>query len=199
MSFNKLSDSENGNEQNAHLLLRNEGISTSRVLTEEVIPLLEERLMVNLAQRKVGEVVVRKEIQTHVIQVQVPVRREKLIVEQVSPDYKRLAEIELGQASHPDAVIASMVDNLSSVVDLGKAEYEQLTPPNQEEQPNRLDQTSQPIVYGETDSPQVASDLLDMIAHMPSHNCEIIRIEIILKDSKHQDTYKALISRHCKS
>jgi hypothetical protein len=181
MIFNKLNDSEQG----ADLLPCNKGVSTSRVLTEEVVSLLEERLMVNLVRRKVGEVVVRKEIQTHVLQVQVPIRREKLIVEQVSPDYKRLAEIELGQASYSDAAIASMVD------DIGQTKYEQTTKPNQS------NQNTQPMVCGETDSPQVASDLLDMIAHMPSHNCETVRIEIVLKDSKHQDTYKALFDRHC--
>jgi hypothetical protein len=194
-----ISNEVNDSEQKAGLTPCSGGISPSRVLIGEVIPLLEERLMVNLERRKVGEVVVRKEIQTRVLQVQVPVRQEKLVVEQVSPEYKRLAEIELGQVSQSDAAIASMIDNLSTVVDLGKAEYEQLTPPNQEEQPNRLNQTVQPMVCGETDSPQIASDLLDMIAHMPSHNCETVRIEIVLKDSKHQDTYRALFDRHCKS
>jgi uncharacterized protein (TIGR02271 family) len=194
MIYNELNDSE----QNAHLVSHDKGVSTSRVLTEEVVSLLEERLMVNLSRRKVGEIVIRKEIQTHVLQVQVPVRREKLVVEQVSPEYKRLADIELGQADHSDAAIASIIE------DLGAAQYERIM-----QQPNQLDhnqvdhnqpeQTTQPIVYGETDSPQVASDLLDMIAHMPSHNCETVRIELVLKDSTHQDTYQALFNRHCKA
>ena len=48
-------------------------------------------------QRKVGEVIVRKEIETRMVQIEVPVRYEKLIVEQVSPEHKQLAEIDLGQ------------------------------------------------------------------------------------------------------
>jgi len=36
-------------------------------------------------------------IETRMVQVQVPVRHEKLIVEQVSPERKQLAEIDLGQ------------------------------------------------------------------------------------------------------
>jgi Domain of unknown function (DUF2382) len=159
-----------------------ESTAPSKVLTEEVISLLEERLMVNLTRRKVGEVVVRKEIETHVLQVQVPVRREKLIVEQVSPEYKRLAEVDLGQANGLDK---------ASLDDLGTAQIEK-TP-----QAPSLNQSVQPTVYGKTSSPQVASDLLDMIAHMPSHNCEKIQIEIVLKDLEHRDTYQALFNRHC--
>jgi stress response protein YsnF len=58
------------------------------------IQLLDERVVVN-QRRKTSEVVVRKEIETHVVEV--PIRREKLVVEQVSPEYKQLAVIELGQ------------------------------------------------------------------------------------------------------
>jgi Domain of unknown function (DUF2382) len=159
-------------------------ISTSRVQTEECISLLEERLMVNLTRRKVGEVVVRKEIKTHVLQVEVPIRREKLIVEQVSPEYKRLAEIDLGQGSSFNGAITSATDDLA------------ITQLEKNPQSISLNQGTEPKVYGETSSPQVASDLLDMIAHMPSHNCEMIRIEIVLKDSKHQDTYQALFNRN---
>ena len=62
---------------------------------ETIIRLLEERLVVDSSKRKIGEVIVRKEIETRMVQV--PVRREKLIVEQVSPEHKQLAEIDLGQ------------------------------------------------------------------------------------------------------
>jgi len=66
-------------------------------LEEEIIRLLGERLVVDRGKRKIGEVIVRKEIETRMIQV--PVRREKLIVEQVSPERKQLAEINLGRRS----------------------------------------------------------------------------------------------------
>lgn len=60
---------------------------------EKLVQLLAERLVVNTHKRKVGEVVVRKVIETDIIQV--PVRREKLIVEQVSPEPQELAVIDL--------------------------------------------------------------------------------------------------------
>ena len=71
--------------------------SEPEVLQEELFRLLGERVVVNRSKRKIGEVIVRKEIETRMVQIQVPVRHEKLIVEQVSPEYKQLAEIDLGQ------------------------------------------------------------------------------------------------------
>jgi hypothetical protein len=62
--------------------------------SEAVIPLLEERLVVNFHKRKIGEVVVRKEIDICIVEV--PVRRERLIVEQISPQYEQLAVVDLG-------------------------------------------------------------------------------------------------------
>jgi Domain of unknown function (DUF2382) len=71
--------------------------SSTSIVFEKNISLLAERLVVDRRKRKVGEVVFRKEIETRMVEV--PIRREKLIVEQVSPEYKQLAVIDLGQAS----------------------------------------------------------------------------------------------------
>jgi stress response protein YsnF len=60
--------------------------SLLEVREEQIIRLLAERLVVNQNKRKVGDVTIRKEVETRMIQV--PVRREKLIVEQISPEYK---------------------------------------------------------------------------------------------------------------
>jgi hypothetical protein len=70
--------------------------------------LLEERLVVDRRKHKVSEVVFRKEIETRIVEV--PIRREKLIVEQVSPEYKQLAIIDLGQASAEHNVL-EITDN----------------------------------------------------------------------------------------
>jgi hypothetical protein len=70
--------------------------------SEQTIQLLEERLVVDLHQRKVGELIVRKEIETQIIEI--PIRREKLIVEQVNPKFKQLAVIDLGQEQQIDPV-----------------------------------------------------------------------------------------------
>ena len=67
-----------------------------KILSQDIVRLVEERLVVNRSKRKIGEVIVRKEIETRIIQV--PVRYEKLIVEQISPERKQLVEINLGQA-----------------------------------------------------------------------------------------------------
>jgi stress response protein YsnF len=67
------------------------------IVDQEVIRLLEERLVINRSKRKVGEVIVRKEIETRMVQV--PIQWEKLIVEQVGDDPKVLAEINLGEGS----------------------------------------------------------------------------------------------------
>ena len=69
---------------------------TLKILSQDIVRLVEERLVVNRSKHKIGEVIVRKEIETRIIQV--PVRYEKLIVEQVSPERKQLVEVNLGQA-----------------------------------------------------------------------------------------------------
>jgi hypothetical protein len=74
---------------------------TTLELVQE-LQLLEERLVVDVQRRKVGEIVVRKEIETRIVEV--PIRREKLIVEQVSPEFKQLAVIDLGQSSATETV-----------------------------------------------------------------------------------------------
>jgi stress response protein YsnF len=67
----------------------------------ERIRLLEERLVVERHKRKVGEVIVRKEIETR--HIRVPIQREILIVEQVDPEFKQLAVVDLGQV-HGDSI-----------------------------------------------------------------------------------------------
>lgn len=62
---------------------------------ETILQLLEERVVVDRSKRKVGEVIVRKEIETYMVQV--PVRRERLIVEQVGGENKQLASIDLSE------------------------------------------------------------------------------------------------------
>ncbi|MBD2184385.1 DUF2382 domain-containing protein [Planktothrix sp. FACHB-1355] len=137
---------------------------TADVVEEEVIRLLEERLVVNLNKRKVGEVVVRKEIETRMVEV--PVQYEKLIVEQVSPSPKVLAEIDLGQGEipTPEAIAAA--------------------------NPN-----SQLTVSGEFTSPKTASLLLDAIARQLNNGCKSVRIEILLSDSQHQQVYQEWFDR----
>lgn len=142
--------------------LTNEALPMAHANTlspEQAIQLLEERLVVRSDKQKVGEIVVRKEVETRMVEV--PVRREKLIVEQVQPKYERLAEIDLGNTAGPER--------------------------------------SGAMISGDFDSPRTVSDLLDAIARTPEHNCAEIRVEITLKDTKHQETYQAWFDRCRKS
>jgi hypothetical protein len=161
-------------------------ISTSEVLTEEIIPLLEERLMVNFTQRKIGEFVVRKEIETHTIQVQVPVRREKLIVEQVSPEYKRIAEVDLGQENISDEAIAAVLQESPLFID-GAAKFISA----------RFVQDTKPTICGRVASVEDAKNLIDKIASVSSDDIEAIQIEIILRNLERQDIYQVLLEHNC--
>ena len=59
------------------------------------ISLLEEKLIVKRHKRKLGEVIVRKEIETKTVHI--PIRREKLIVEKTGTTTERLTEVDLGE------------------------------------------------------------------------------------------------------
>ncbi|MGF1539147.1 MAG: DUF2382 domain-containing protein [Pleurocapsa sp.] len=59
------------------------------------ISLLEEKLQVNRRKQKVGEVVIRKQVETRMVKV--PIRREKLIVERIGKNPERLTEVVVTQ------------------------------------------------------------------------------------------------------
>ncbi|MEQ8969431.1 MAG: DUF2382 domain-containing protein [Coleofasciculus sp. C1-SOL-03] len=137
---------------------------TSEIVEEDMIRLLEEQLVVNRSKQKVGEVVVRKEIETRMVEV--PVRREKLIVEQVGADSKPLAEIDLGKGK---------VTGVSDSVE---------TSP----------QTTT-TVKGEFVSPKAASDLLAAIALQDNHGCANVRVELVVDNPELQEMYQKMFDR----
>lgn len=140
-----------------------------KVVQEEVVPLLEERVIVDRSKRKVGDVIVRKQIETRMIQI--PVRREKLIVEQVSPEHKQLAEIELGQ------------EEISSI---------ELTAAPKTTQ----DTTNGAFtVSGSFNSPKIASLVLNAIALEKNHGCKQVRVTITVEDEKQQQKYQEWFDR----
>lgn len=136
----------------------------SDVVEEEIVRLLEERLVVNRRKWKVGEVVVRKEIETEIVKV--PIRREKLIVEQVGTETKLLAEIDLAGGEPEPAQTSS--HNLAS---------------------------SHNTVVGEFLSPKAASNLLEAIALQKPHGCTKVRIEIIVENPELRETYQKMFDR----
>jgi stress response protein YsnF/sporulation protein YlmC with PRC-barrel domain len=142
------------------------------VVQEEVIRLLEERLIVDRTKRKMGEVIVRKEIETRMVQV--PVRYEKLIVEQVSPERKQLAEIELEGEEIPGIEFSEIVTS----------EHNQAQKSN-----------GQPAVSGEFTSPKTASLFLNAIALQRHHGCAKVRVELVLEDGELLQTYQEWFNR----
>lgn len=186
----------NHHEHNSDLAYDTKVDSRSNILTQQSFSLLEERLRIELTQRKIGEIVIRKEIETQVISVQVPVQREKLIIEQVSPVYELLAEIELGQQSNSSGATVKPISDNTILANRNKesslVEFDTL--------PENLDRRiTIPTVYGSTDSLKAASELLQALASLPIHDCGTVRIEIALKNSKHQASYQALVDRYCQT
>ncbi|MEH2114555.1 YsnF/AvaK domain-containing protein [Nostoc sp.] len=144
-------------------------VNLEQVTEEQIIRLLEERLVVESSKRKVGEVIVRKVIETRMVQV--PVRREMLIVEQISPEHKQLAEIDLGQGE-------------ITGVDLTEVE--------------RLETThfgNGLTVSGEFSSPKIANLLLNAIALERNHGCKQVRVTIAVEDKSHQKKYQEWFDR----
>jgi len=137
----------------------------SEVVEEEIVRLLEERLVVNRRKWKVGEVVVRKEIETEIVKV--PIRREKLIVEQVGTETKILAEIDLA-AGEVTEITQSSNPKLAS---------------------------DHNTVVGEFLSPKAASNLLEAIALQKHHGCTKVRIEIVVENSELQEAYQKMFDR----
>lgn len=164
--------SENSTEQ----LVNNQTINSSvepvnleDATEEQIIRLLEERLVIETSKRKVGEVTVRKVIETRMIQI--PVRREKLIVEQISPEHKQLAEIDLGE---------------EDIAGVDLTEAERLEVPNF---------GSGLMVSGEFSSLKTASLLLNAIALERNQGCKQVRVTIAVEDESHQKKYQEWFDR----
>ena len=120
-------------------------------------------------RQKIGDVIVRKQIETRIIQV--PVRREKLIVEQVSPEHKQLAEIDLGEG-----------ENFG--VDLIPGEIDEL-----------VNFDSGLTVSGLFSSPKIASLLLNAIALEKNHGCQQVRVSIVVQNQDQQQKYQEWFER----
>jgi Domain of unknown function (DUF2382) len=178
MIYDRFKDSR---QQPDLVQLQKNAADSTKVLTEETIYLLEERLMVDLTKHKTGEIVVRKEVDTQVLQVEVPVRRERLIVEQVSPEYKLIAQIDLG-SEQIDRGAISYVNHDDSIVI------------NSNSKSLSMDNKHRQTVSGTVTSPQSAIDILAEIARMAGEDCETIRIEIALKNNRNRDVYQRLFA-----
>lgn len=164
---NNYTHEPNGNNQITENQLE---LASSEVIDEEnIIRLIEERLIANSHKRKLGEVIVRKQIETRMVQI--PVRREKLIVEQVGAETKQLAEIDLsqGEISGLDLIDQSIAE--SAIFDGSLA------------------------VSGEFTSPKIASLLLNAIALEEKHGCRQVKVTISVADESLQKKYQEWFDR----
>ncbi|NJR74655.1 MAG: DUF2382 domain-containing protein [Scytonema sp. CRU_2_7] len=150
-------------------IVNNQSTNVAEVSEENIIQLLEERLVVNSSKRKVGDVIVRKEIETRMVQV--PVRREKLIVEQVSPEHKQLAEIDLGQ------------EEIAGIDLTGK------------EIPEVASFDNGLTVSGLFSSPKIASLLLNAIALEKKPGCQQVRVSIVVDNEEYRQKYQEWFDR----
>lgn len=82
---------------NSQYLAENQSEEPTNSVIEDVhnIRLFEERLKVDRRKQKIGEVIVHKQIETRMVQV--PVQREKLIIERVGEQSENLAEVVIGE------------------------------------------------------------------------------------------------------
>jgi hypothetical protein len=128
------------------------------------IQLLEERLVVDTHKRKVGEVIVRKEIETRLVQV--PIRREILIVEQVNPEFKQLAVVDLGQLPDDDPTA------IANGIELA------------------------PTVAASFTSPHAAIEFLKSISDRSSDSSTELQMNIVLKDADAQAFYQEWLEHH---
>ncbi|MBE9215972.1 DUF2382 domain-containing protein [Plectonema cf. radiosum LEGE 06105] len=143
-------------------------------IEEDIIRLLGERLVVERSKRKIGEVIIRKQVETRMIQI--PVRREKLIIEKPGIEPEELAQIDLGEEeiSHDEL--------RNSGVNLVGTDFEGgLT------------------VTGEFDSPKIASLILNAIQLEKNHGCKKVRVSILVEDEEKQHKYQEWFDRTSKS
>lgn len=81
----------------------------TKVVEDHQFSLLEEKLVVKRRRQKVGEVVVRKKIETKMIHL--PIRREKLIVETAGVTNEHLTEIDLGEGEINGVKFSEITNN----------------------------------------------------------------------------------------
>ncbi len=146
-------------------LPNNQELNQAVIKEETLITLLEEKLLVNRTKKRVGEIVVRKKIETRMVQV--PVRWEKLIVEQIGSPTKQLAEINLGQGETTGIELEKLLTSHGE----GYA------------------------VSAEFISPKAASDFLEAIALQKQHGCNKVKIEIIVDAQEKQTMYEEMFAR----
>lgn len=129
------------------------------------IPLLSEKIKINRRQQKIGEVVVRKQIETKIVQI--PISREKLIVERIGKQPEQLAEVILSE----DKVNGFEFDQLDTNKNLHITKSQFLTV-------------------------TTAQKLLEALAHLSTIDNARIRLEIVANCSNEQIKHQNICERY---
>jgi hypothetical protein len=117
------------------------------------IQLVEERLVVNRQRFKVGEVSVRRVVETETVEVPVQLQREKLVVEKIGDDADPI-EIPLGKTQIEGYEVTAQSADIDGNQDL--------------------------TASGSFDTIRDAIAFLNTVAERPGHPCEKVRIAILL-------------------
>jgi stress response protein YsnF len=129
------------------------------------IPLLEEKIKINRRKQKTGEVIVRKEIETKIVQI--PISREKLIVERIGKQPEQLAEIIINEEK------------------VNGFEFGQINANN------HLHITKSHFLTVKT-----AQQLLEALAHLSTSDNARIRLEIVTNCSKEQIKHQSICEKY---
>ncbi|MBD0334276.1 MAG: DUF2382 domain-containing protein [Cyanobacteria bacterium Co-bin13] len=121
------------------------------------IQLLEERLVVNRTRNKVGEISVRKVIETEIVEV--PIRREKLVIEKIG-DSEPLVEVGLGETRIQGAGISPLPAAATGSQDTASQDL---------------------TTSADLATIRQAINFLEAVVQLPAHRCEKVRVVIFLR------------------
>ncbi len=129
------------------------------------ISLLEEKLKINRRKRKVGEVIVYKQVETKMVQI--PIRREKLIVKRIGKQPEKLVEVTIDNEEVNGFNLAELADK------------------------DTLHITKSNFI-----SVQTAQELLEAVAHLSSGTNAKVRLEIVTNCSEDRIEHQDICDRY---
>ncbi|PZV07252.1 MAG: hypothetical protein DCF21_21935 [Leptolyngbya sp.] len=179
---------------------------------DQRIQLVEERLVVNRKRVKVGEVSVRRVVETEMVEV--PIRREKLVVEKIG-DRASSVEIQLGETLLQGDEIAaqSTGDRNQDITASGSFKTIKDAITFLEAAAQRPDQPCEKVkvailldgnselketIY-EFDSPQTAIQKILQLDRVLLNQCSQVRLDLFLKDPAMVQTYQDWIAQYISS
>ncbi|MBD2231270.1 YsnF/AvaK domain-containing protein [Phormidium tenue] len=173
----------------------------------QAIQLVEERLVVNRKRVKVGEVSVRRVVETEMVEI--PVRREKLVIENIGSNTPPI-EVSLGETQilghevavqpdgNRDATASGIFETIQDAMSfLGITEQrpelhcEKIRVAILLDGKNGLKGT----IY-EFETPQTAIQKLSRLDKVLFNQCSHVRLELFLSDPNLVQTYQNLIAEH---